>query len=99
MTQQEMPRFLKVFRKKTGRKRDAGGCHAFAAIQRESPFRKSRWAAKACKQTEPRRIAASKTVPVRRGLVDHPTDWPWSSARFYAEEKDVPLVMDPLVEF
>ena len=37
--------------------------------------------------------------PVRRGLMDHPTDWPWSSARFYAGEKDVPLVMDPLVEF
>jgi len=37
--------------------------------------------------------------PVRRGLVDHPTDWPWSSARFYAGEKDVPLVMDPLAAF
>ena len=22
--------------------------------------------------------------PARRGLVAHPTDWPWSSARFYA---------------
>ena len=37
--------------------------------------------------------------PFRRGLVDHPTDWPWSSARFYAGEKDVPLVMDPFVKF
>jgi len=37
--------------------------------------------------------------PVRRGLVDQPTDWPWSSAWFYAGEKDVTLVMDPLVEF
>jgi hypothetical protein len=37
--------------------------------------------------------------PVRLGLVDHPTDWPWSSARFYAGGKDVAPVMDPLVEF
>jgi hypothetical protein len=27
------------------------------------------------------------------------TDWPLSSARFYAGEKDVALVMDPMVEF
>jgi hypothetical protein len=33
--------------------------------------------------------------PVRRGLVDQSTDWPW----FYAEAKDMALVMDPLVEF
>jgi hypothetical protein len=38
-------------------------------------------------------------VPVRHDLVDHPTDWPWSSARFYAGEEDVAPVMDPLVEF
>lgn len=37
--------------------------------------------------------------PVRRGLVSRPTDWPWSSARFYAGMKDVALPMDPLVEF
>jgi putative transposase len=37
--------------------------------------------------------------PVRRGLVKQPTDWPWSSARFYAGVKDVVLAMDPLVEF
>jgi hypothetical protein len=37
--------------------------------------------------------------PVRRGLVDQSTDWPWSSAQFYAEAKDMALVMDPLVEF
>jgi putative transposase len=34
--------------------------------------------------------------PVRRGLVARPTDWPWSSARFYAGENDVLLPMDPL---
>jgi putative transposase len=34
--------------------------------------------------------------PVRRGLVSQPTDWPWSSARFYAGWADVPLPMDPL---
>jgi putative transposase len=34
--------------------------------------------------------------PVRRGLVKCPTDWPWSSARFYAGWPDVLLRMDPL---
>lgn len=32
--------------------------------------------------------------PVRRGLVQHPTDWQWSSARFWDGCKDVPLEMD-----
>ena len=32
--------------------------------------------------------------PVRRGLVESPTDWPWSSARFYEGEKDALLSMD-----
>jgi putative transposase len=34
--------------------------------------------------------------PVRRGLVSRPTDWVWSSARFYEGLQDVPLRMDPL---
>jgi putative transposase len=34
--------------------------------------------------------------PVRRGLVAGATDWPWSSARFYAGWADVPIRMDPL---
>jgi putative transposase len=34
--------------------------------------------------------------PVRRGLVAKPTDWYWSSARFYAGIKPVPIEMDPL---
>jgi putative transposase len=34
--------------------------------------------------------------PVRRGLVAAATDWPWSSARFYAGWADVPIRMDPL---
>jgi len=37
--------------------------------------------------------------PARRGLIDLPTDWPWSSARFYSGEKDLALRMDPLVKF
>lgn len=32
--------------------------------------------------------------PVRRGLVEHPTDWPWSSARSYAGMEDVMLRID-----
>jgi len=36
--------------------------------------------------------------PVRRGLVEQPTDWIWSSARFWAGETSVPLRMDPLVQ-
>jgi putative transposase len=36
--------------------------------------------------------------PVRRGLVTEATDWPWSSARFYASRSDAMLAMDPLVE-
>lgn len=34
--------------------------------------------------------------PVRRGLVDHPLDWPWSSARFWDGRDDVPIRMDPI---
>jgi putative transposase len=35
--------------------------------------------------------------PVRRGLVKSTVEYPWSSARWYAGEKDAPLKMDPLV--
>jgi putative transposase len=34
--------------------------------------------------------------PVRRGLVERAEDWIWSSARFWAGHRDVPLLMDPL---
>lgn len=34
--------------------------------------------------------------PVRRGLVGKPTDWVWSSARFYEGAARVPIRMDPL---
>jgi putative transposase len=36
--------------------------------------------------------------PVRRGLVRQATDWPWSSARFYAGQEAI-LAMDSLAEF
>jgi putative transposase len=32
--------------------------------------------------------------PVRRGLVQHSTEWAWSSARWYARREDVLLPMD-----
>ena len=32
--------------------------------------------------------------PVRRGLVTRPTDWEWSSARWYSGHADVPIRMD-----
>ena len=35
--------------------------------------------------------------PVRRGLVSAPTEWEWSSARFWEGGSDVPLKMDPPV--
>lgn len=34
------------------------------------------------------------TNPVRRGLVGDPTDWEWSSARFWEGTSNVPLAMD-----
>ena len=34
--------------------------------------------------------------PVRRGLVAKATDWVWSSARFHAGIRPVPIEMDPL---
>ena len=34
--------------------------------------------------------------PVRRGLVQNPTDWVWSSARFWAGMGQVVLRMDPI---
>ena len=33
--------------------------------------------------------------PVRRGLAQFTEDWTWSSARWYAGLKDVPLEIDP----
>ena len=32
--------------------------------------------------------------PVRRGLVETPTDWPWSSARAWSFGEDAPLAID-----
>ena len=34
--------------------------------------------------------------PVRRGLVEDPRDWRWSSAAFWDGQTDVPLRMDPI---
>jgi hypothetical protein len=41
-------------------------------------------------------IAYIHQNPVRRGLVESAVDWVWSSARFYAGEKDALITMDPL---
>jgi putative transposase len=34
--------------------------------------------------------------PVRRELVETPTDWIWSSARWYAGYRNVPITIDPI---
>jgi len=34
--------------------------------------------------------------PVRRGLVERPTEWRWSSAQAHAGVEDVPLTVDPV---
>lgn len=34
--------------------------------------------------------------PVRKGLVQRPEDWKWSSAAWYAGSTDVPLIPDPI---
>ncbi len=34
--------------------------------------------------------------PARRGLCAEATDWIWSSARFYAGDRSVPICMDEL---
>lgn len=36
----------------------------------------------------PEKIRYIHSNPVRRGLVDHPIEWAWSSARWYAGEHD-----------
>jgi putative transposase len=41
-------------------------------------------------------IAYIHNNPVRRGLVETPTDWLWSSARFWAGMHGVLLAMDPI---
>ena len=45
-------------------------------------------------KTVPAVIDYIHTNPVRRGLVDQPTAWRWSSARFWAGQDDVPIRMD-----
>jgi putative transposase len=42
-------------------------------------------------------IAYIHANPIRRGLVENPTDWLWSSARFWAGESDCLLSMEPLI--
>jgi putative transposase len=37
--------------------------------------------------------------PVVRGLVAAPTDWPWSSARWYEGDRSGPVWIDPIDEF
>jgi putative transposase len=41
-------------------------------------------------------VACMHANPVRRGLVTHPCDWPWSSAQWYAGLREVPLAMDDM---
>ena len=36
--------------------------------------------------------------PVRRGLVERPEDWAWSSARWYRDGVDGPCVVHPLTD-
>ncbi len=45
-------------------------------------------------RTVPAVIDSIHANPVRRGLVACPTDWPWSSARFWDGWPGVPLCMD-----
>jgi putative transposase len=34
--------------------------------------------------------------PVKRGLVEKPEDWPWSSARWFERSRPAPIEMDPI---
>ena len=45
-------------------------------------------------KTLPAVIGYVHANPVRRGLVEHPTDWQWSSARFCEAWPNVPIRMD-----
>ncbi len=42
------------------------------------------------------KIAYMHTNPVKRGLVAHPKDWPWSSYAFYAERGEILVGIDPV---
>ncbi len=42
------------------------------------------------------KIAYMHTNPVKRGLVAHPKDWPWSSYAFYAERGEILVNLDPV---
>jgi len=41
-----------------------------------------------------REIVYIHNNPVRRGLVEHPTDWAWSSARWYAGQREGQVPVD-----
>ena len=45
-------------------------------------------------RTVPQVIDYIHNNPVRRGVVDDPLDWAWSSARFWAGHFDAPIRMD-----
>jgi putative transposase len=69
-----------------------------ASIRRLSQFWQRRfydfnvWSQK--KKVE--KIAYMHTNPVKRGLVAHPEDWPWSSYAFYAERGEILVGIDPV---
>jgi len=42
-------------------------------------------------------IAYIHNNPVKRGLVARAVDWPWSSARWYARERDGGVEIDPML--
>ena len=55
-------------------------------------FDRNLWSNEALKEA----VAYIHANPVRKGLVERPTDWPWSSARFWAGLDGVLLPMDPI---
>ena len=44
-----------------------------------------------------REIVYIHNNPVRRGLVEAPTDWAWSSARWYAGQREGQVAVDPVI--
>jgi len=55
-------------------------------------YNKNVWSTKAVTQI----IDYIHANPVRRGLVQRPTEWRWSSAHAHVGNKDVPLIIDEI---
>ncbi len=67
-----------------------GGRRAYRFWQPGGGYDRNLWTARRLRE----KIGYIHANPVRRGLVEHPRDWPWSSCRAWEEGGEEPIRID-----